>query len=69
MCWTIGQGATGASVLALSVLFVMVLVGIGSRLGLTYLLEGSFTEMFRCGLAAGCGRWFRTGRRFENQKS
>lgn len=71
MCWTIGQGVTGASVLALSVPFVMVLIGIGSRLGLTYLLEGPFAEMFRAvrqQLVAVTGPG-PIGRRFENQKS
>ncbi|MEZ5832370.1 MAG: YeeE/YedE family protein [Dongiaceae bacterium] len=38
---TIGQGMTAASVLAVSVPLVMASIGIGARLGLSYMLEGS----------------------------
>jgi hypothetical protein len=38
---TIGQGITAASVLAISAPLVMISIGLGARLGLAYLVEGS----------------------------
>lgn len=44
---TIGQGVTAASVLAVSAPLVMISIGIGARLGLGYMLEGSPWAAFR----------------------
>jgi hypothetical protein len=44
---TIGQGVTGASVLAVSVPIVMLSIVAGARLGLAYLLEGSVLATLR----------------------
>ena len=44
---TVGQGVTAASVLAISVPFVMISIAIGARLGLAYLLEGSLAGLFK----------------------
>jgi hypothetical protein len=43
---TVGQGIAAASVLALSVPFVMISIAIGARLGLAFLLEGSIRHAF-----------------------
>ena len=43
---TIGQGVTGASVLAISVPVVMISIAAGARLGLAYLVEGSLASIF-----------------------
>ncbi len=39
---TIGQGISAASLLAISVPVTMLSIGVGARMGLSYLLEGSF---------------------------
>lgn len=44
---TIGQGVSGASVLALSVPLAMISIALGARFGLSYLLEGSIWAAFR----------------------
>ncbi|MGE0844809.1 MAG: YeeE/YedE family protein [Flavobacteriaceae bacterium] len=43
---TIGQGISAASTLALSVPFVMLSMAFGARLGLAWLMEGSFRPAF-----------------------
>jgi hypothetical protein len=42
---TIGQGVSAASVLAISAPVVMLSIAVGARLGLAYLLEGSFAAV------------------------
>jgi hypothetical protein len=44
---TIGQGISGASVLAISVPFVVISIMTGARFGLVYLLEGSVWGLLR----------------------
>ncbi|WP_316978652.1 YeeE/YedE family protein [Shumkonia mesophila] len=44
---TVGQGVTAASVLAISAPLVMISIGVGARLGLAYLVEGSAWAAFR----------------------
>lgn len=44
---TVGQGITGVSTLAVSAPVVMVSIAIGARLGLAWLLEGSFRNAFQ----------------------
>jgi len=44
---TIGQGVTGASVLAISVPVVMLSIVVGARFGLAYLVEGSAWALLR----------------------
>lgn len=44
---TIGQGISAASLLAVSAPVTMIFIGIGARMGLAFLLEGSATAPFR----------------------
>ncbi|WP_417689231.1 YeeE/YedE family protein [Roseibium sp.] len=53
---TIGQGVTGLSTLALNVPLTMLSMAFGARIGLGYLLEGSFLAAFRRNDAGSSGQ-------------